>query len=123
MCKNRDAVFNELALVFKNSEYYTRAMSPGFVSSMACFQLVEKLRGEIRKPFDKDWSESLTEKVEKLADPCDVTNCALFAGRIFYTLAPVADRQDIAIKGTIRVFQELEYSEDVVKPFMAAITK
>ena len=122
MCTNREAAFNELACIAaKNAESYTRAMSPGFVSSTPCFQVVEKLQAEIRKPFDKYWKERLTEKAEKLGD--NVTNCAIFAARLFYSLAPATDKQEIAVKGTLKVFQELGYSEAMVKPYISAITK
>ena len=121
MCKNREAAFNELArIAAKNAEYYTRAMSPGFVSSTPCSKVVEKLQAEIRKPFDKYWRERLTQKTEKLGD--SMTNCAIFAARIFYSLAPTEDRQEIAVKGTLKVFQELGYSESTVKPYISAIT-
>ena len=121
MCSNRPGVFNELALVVKNAASYTRAMSPGFVSSTPCFQLVEKLRSEISKPFDLHWAKRLKEKVEKLGD--NMTNCAIFAGRIFYALAPAEDKEEIAIKGTLRVFKELNFEEGSVSPYISAIKK
>ncbi len=99
-------------------------MSPGFVSSAPCFQVVEVLQKEISKPFDKNWMNRLgeTEKeVPTLGD--NETNCAIFAARIFYTLAPSEDKNEIAIAGTLKVFKDLGFDESKVKPFVSAITK
>ena len=120
MCTTRNAAFNELAVVFKNAGTYTRAMSPGFVSSTACFQLVETLRKEIRKPFDQYWDKRLTEKVEPLGD--GITNCAIFAGRIFYSLAPSQDCKDSAKEGIQKVFKSLNIEASAVSPYISALT-
>ncbi len=129
MCSTRDAAFNELATLIyvKNADYYTRAMSPGFVSSTPCCQVVDLLKNEISKPFDKHWATRLSEsekdlpEVPKLGD--NDTNCAIFAGRIFYTLAPSEDKYEIAIAGMLKVFKELSFEESKVKPYVSAITK
>ncbi len=127
MCSTRDSAFNEMATLIKNADYYTRAMSPGFVSSTPCCQLVELLRKEINKPFDKHWATRLSESMKDLPDAPKLggndTNCAIFAGRIFYTLAPSEDKDEIAIAGMLKVFKELGFEESKVKPYVSAITK
>ncbi len=120
MCSTRNAAFNELAIVFKNAGTYTRAMSPGFVSSTPCFQLVETLRKEIKKSFDPYWDKRLTEKVAALGD--DVTNCAIFAGCIFISLAPSQECKDVAREGIKKVFEALNIEASAVSPYVSALT-
>ena len=119
-CNSRNDTFNELAIIVKNCQDYNRAMSAGFVSSIPCFTLIEHLRSEIKKPFDKDWAKRLNEKVEKAGN--NMTNCALFAARIFYAVAPSADREALAIKGIISVFKELGF-EDSVSEYIKDLKK
>lgn len=51
-----------------------------------------------------------------------MTNCALFAARIFYAVAPSADREALAIKGIISVFKELGF-EDSVSEYIKDLKK
>jgi len=120
LCANRDDAFNQLALVGGKNCTYQRAMSPGFVSSMACFQLVEKLKAEIRKPFDKEWDSRLSGK--STTSLGDVTNCATFAVQIFYSLAPDDDKEKIVVEGMKAVFKRFEML-DKAAPYLSALKK
>ncbi len=127
MCSTKAAAVNELATcINNNADYYTADTSPGFVSYTSSCELVRVLQAEIVKPFDTYWRRRLekSEKAEipKLGD--NETNCAVFAGRIFYTLLPPSeDKNDIATARTFEVFQRLGFEESKVTPCLSAITE
>ena len=121
VCNSRDAAINELQNVYASSEYRSPVISAGFVSTMACYSLIEHIKSELNKPFDRHFMTRLREGAEKAPD--GVTNCALFAARIFYTLAPSDDKEEIAVKNIRKTFKEMGLPEKVLDKYIDDVRK
>ena len=121
VCNSRDAAINELQNVYKSEEYHSPVISSGFVSAMACFSLIQHIKSELNKPFDRHFLTRLSEGAEKAPD--GVTNCALFAARIFYALAPSDDKEEIAVKNIRKTFKEMGLPEKVIDNYIDDVRK
>ena len=118
VCNSRDTAINELQNVYKSEEYCSPVVSSGFVSAMACFSLIQHIKFELNKPFDRHFMTRLSEGAEKAPD--GVTNCALFAARLFYALAPSDDKEEIAMN--IRTtFKKMGLPETVLDKYIADV--
>ena len=94
LCNSRDAAFEELQSVYSSTEYFTPAISPGFVSTTAFSNIVQHIKSELKKPFDQEFPTRLKNGASKTPD--GQTNCFLFAARLFYAIAPKYLFYDIA---------------------------
>lgn len=103
-CNSREEVYQQLQGVHKNYSEADRAMSPGVESYTSCATLVGLIKKELRKPFDVNWAQHLKGNTGKCSD--DVTNCALFAARIFKHLTPSSEQND-CFEYIQRAFREI----------------
>lgn len=121
VCNSRDTAINELQNVYKSEKYCSPVISSGFVSAMACFSLIQHIKFELNKPFDRLFLTRLSEGAEKAPD--GVTNCALFAARLFYALAPSDDKEEIAVKNIRKTFKEIGLPETVLDKYIEDVRK
>lgn len=117
-CDSKDAAFRELAKVFKKDpKGFENSISPGWRSSKSCADVISHLQSEMNRPFDPHWQSRLDDDdTSTKADMASVTNCAMFASRIYYVLAPDG-RKEGAIKEIRAVFQKLGIPETKIKKF------